>query len=171
MGELAQYDAGVRRYYEKRGPLISFPLKSFDFHMQQLLQWQLSGQDLERLRMISSNWNREWDFEASLRRRKEVIVITDTSLKIVFSSYNMQEMSGYVPQEIIGKSPKMFQGEMTCEATSSRIREAIQNRTSFRENIVNYKKNGAPYKCEIKGYPVFDQSGKLVNFIAFEKAA
>ena len=53
--------------------------------------------------------------------------------------------------------------------------ESIQNSKEKREKIdkviLNYCKDGALYKCHIKGFPVFDTNGKLTNFIAFEKIA
>jgi hypothetical protein len=36
---------------------------------------------------------------------KEVVIVTDAKLEIVFASHNMTKMNGYV-EEVIGRSPK-----------------------------------------------------------------
>jgi PAS domain S-box-containing protein len=83
----------------------------------------------------------------------------------------MVEMNGYTPNEVIGNSPKMFQGKLTNEKISKEISEAVKTKQPFDKVIINYCKDGSLYKCQIKGYPVFDTNGKLINFIAFEKIA
>ena len=35
--------------------------------------------------------------------------------------------------------------------------------------LVNYRKDGTTYKCWIQASPVLDETGRVVNFIAFEK--
>lgn len=80
-------------------------------------------------------------------------------------------MNGYSPIEVLGKSPKMFQGELTDSIVSSEISEAIKRQQSFEKTVLNYKKNGEVYVCLIKGYPVFNIKGQLSHYIAFEKAA
>ena len=111
----------------------------------------------------------EWDFKNKLEEK--VILITDAKLNIVFASHNMNKMNGYVEKEVLGKTPKMFQGTGTILATSSLIREAIALKQPFEYQVLNYKKNGKPYYCNIEGFPVFNNKGDLVNFIAFEEAA
>jgi PAS domain S-box-containing protein len=83
----------------------------------------------------------------------------------------MTKMNGYIESEVLGKSPKMFQGHNSSKTTSSEIREAIQSERPFVKTVVNYNKNGEIYVCLIKGFPVFNLKGKLSHFIAFEKAA
>jgi hypothetical protein len=80
-------------------------------------------------------------------------------------------MNGYLPNEVIGKSPKMFQGKKTCPKTSQEIREAINAAVPFEKDVINYSKNGNIYNCQIKGLPIFNTLGQLTHFMAFEKVA
>lgn len=113
--------------------------------------------------------NADWDFRNKLE--KKIILITDTKLNIVFASHNMHKMYGYLENEVLGKTPKMFQGKETSVHTSSEIREAIALKKPFVKQVLNYKKNGELYYCNIEGFPIFNRKGELVNFIAFEQAA
>ena len=83
----------------------------------------------------------------------------------------LAQTKGYKVEEVIGNSPKMFQGPSTNLQVSSEIRQAILNKVPFEKNVINYCKDGSLYKCSIKGFPVFNLKGEVVNFIAFEKIA
>lgn len=116
----------------------------------------------------------QWNLNFSLKEAindKNVVVVTDPKLSIVFTTANMFALNGYRPEEVIGKSPKMFQGKDTCPKTSFAIRQAVLSQQPFDEVVLNYCKDGSIYTCRIKGYPVFDKKGVLKNFIALEKAA
>jgi PAS domain S-box-containing protein len=128
--------------------------------------------DFKNLNQIAlqSKWtSQDWGLRESLQ--DQVVVVTDSKLKIVFASNNIVEMNGYNASEVIGNNPKMFQGVNTCSVTSNEIRIAIEKQLPFEKKVLNYKKNGEPYYCLIKGYPVFNNKGDLAHFIAFEKAA
>ena len=80
-------------------------------------------------------------------------------------------MNGYYPKDVLGKSPKMFQGPLTSAKALDNIKIAVKNQLPFKEIITNYKKDGSLYECEIKAVPKFDAKGNLVNYIAFERIA
>jgi len=119
---------------------------------------------------LDKKWkNIDWDFKNKLEEK--VILITDAKLNIVFASHNMYKMNGYVEEEVLGQSPKMFQGKETIMKTSNEIREAITLQQPFVKQVLNYKKNGELYYCNIEGFPIFNKKRELVNFIAFEQVA
>ena len=78
-------------------------------------------------------------------------------------------MNGYHPSEIIGRTPKIFQGKGTSKSALTEIREAISAKRPFEATVVKYRKDGSPYKCWIKGTPVKNAIGEVVNFVAFER--
>jgi len=98
----------------------------------------------------------------------DVVILTDNNLKIVFASNNLSRMNGYLEKEVLGKSPKIFQGSKTNQLTSREIREKINQELPFEKKVINYKK-WKTYDCLIKGYPIKNKKGKLTHFIAFEK--
>jgi hypothetical protein len=54
------------------------------------------------------------------------------------------------------------------ENKRNEVRSVVQNRRSFHVSLINYKKNGEPYRCNIEGFPAFNKEKQLVKFIAFE---
>ena len=167
--ELSEYEKAFSKYLNTFS-FAKTPLATWDFYSSYFTDLKKSTSDTALLKSFEekNNWQSTWDLGRELQEQT-VIVLTDVNLKIVFASKNMVDMNGYHPDEVIGKHPKMFQGAATDSSTSKAIGYAVKNKLPFNEVVVNYCKDGSLYKCEIKGFPIFDASGKLRNFIAFEK--
>ncbi len=149
------------------------PLMCWDIYMDAYHRRIRLFESLQKIRDLakSSDWNIEWDLEKQLLTEQKVILVTDVSLRIRFASSNLYEMNGYNAEDVIGKSPRIFQGELTEVETRQELREAIIKRIPFQGSIVNYRKNGTTYNCLVEEYPVWSKAGKLAHFIAFEKVA
>ena len=166
-----QYEEAAAKYAASLSIKVA-PVFSWDFHQEFLKDLKNSYLDVTKLEImgLKNHWDyNNWDWITLLK--EEVVIVTDSQLRIVFASKNIVKMNGYNEEEVIGKSPKMFQGQKTSEITSSEIRLAIELKQPFEKTVLNYKKNGDTYLCLIKGFPVFNTKGDVTHFIAFEKAA
>ena len=170
MRELKTYDKAASIFYEKLS-ISKIPLISWDFYSHYISKSFEYGNDVRHLNKLSRNWKEQWDFKKELFKDDKVILLTDKTLNIIYASSNMRTLNGYTPDEVKGKSPRLFQGEGTCSKTTNYIRKAVHNKLPFQAKILNYKKDGSTYICNIKGYPIHNRKGELVNFIAFEYAA
>lgn len=171
MLDFEQYDIALAKYHDSLD-IITVPIKSWSFHHEHLNELKEIYIDCNKLSVIAraSKWSKkDWDFKSKLE--EEVVIVTNAKLEIVFASKNMTKMNGYIEEEVIGKSPKMFQGVGSSRESSAEIRNAIQREQPFEKMVLNYNKNGETYLCLIKGFPVFNIKGQLSHFIAFEKAA
>jgi PAS domain S-box-containing protein len=171
MKDLKEYEEAIAMY-NKGLSIKTVPIYSWNFHDEFLISVRNFFLDLNRLNLLAvqSHWvDNDWDLSSSLK--EEVVIVTDVKLNIIFASHNIKKMNGYAEAEVLGKSPKMFQGKVTNDITSNEIRKAIINEEAFEKTVLNYKKNGDVYVCLIKGYPVFNSKGQLSHYIAFEKAA
>lgn len=171
MKDFSEYEKAKSAYLSRLG-LNRMPLISWDFFGEFLQKLNKDLSDLSELKImsVSHKWESEFDFERELQN-ENVIVVTDPTLKIVFVSHNMVQMTGYESEEVIGKTPKFFQGKETSQQTNIEIRKAINNHKPFEKVLVNYRKSGETYDCLIKGFPVFNKKGELSHFIAFERVA
>lgn len=97
------------------------------------------------------------------------VILTDPQQRIIWVNDDFTAITGYSLGEAIGRIPgRMLQGPKTDPEVIERIRKAIQQRVSFRDQLTNYRKNGEPYLCKLVIHPVFDRNQELTNFIAFE---
>jgi PAS domain S-box-containing protein len=171
MLDLKTYDKKVASATEgtqiDKMPLLSWDLYSVFFRA--LIGAQRDSCLLNQLSK-SYKWKTALDLDDELQTN-DVILVTNTSLQIVFASYGIADMSGYQPSEVVGNSPKMFQGTGTSAEKRAEINFAISVRKPFEATLTNYRKNGEPYECHIRSFPIFNKKGELTHFIALEKAA
>lgn len=167
---MKEYDNAAHQYYSGLD-LKNLPLISWDIYGLYFDTLCKNFEDVETLRRLSQDnkWSYTSKFNEALIQKEQVVLVTDTQLTIVHATHNMATMNGYLPSEVMGRRPKMFQGAQTSKRITRDIRKAIKNESPFEAVIVNYRKDGTTYNCWIKGEPIFDTSGRLVNFIAYEK--
>ncbi len=170
MKEIREYDFAARNFYVKQ-ELKSLPLGSWDLFSSKFNTICRGLEEINVLKSIahSEKWDDSSFFENEILEKNHIVVVTDANLNIIHASNSIFEMNGYRPSEIMGKKPKMFQGEKTCKVTASEIREAIKKQEPFEATVLNYRKDGSTYNCWIKGLPVKNKKGQVVNFIAFER--
>lgn len=146
------------------------PLFGWDMLLESHQRLREAGKDLQALKALAAKygWQHRHDFGARLLGRQETIVVTDLEQRIVFATHNITGMNGYLPDEVIGRSPSLFQGPETDPELRQRFREAVASRRSFEGMLVNYRKDGSLYPCRIEAHPLFNKSKNAVHFIAFE---
>ena len=151
-------------------PLLSWDL-FITFYHQLMQQQDEVSEDLGTLRMLAlkNQWAGDFSFEPYLRNQQGAIVITNTSQEIIWVSHHFTQMTGYSREEAIFQRPSFLQGADTDRAVLEPVRSAIRNKVPvLQQTIVNYRKNGERYLCRIDIHPVFNMSGELTHFIAFE---
>ena len=95
--------------------------------------------------------------------------IDEPGPKIVFVNEAFGRITGYTPDEALGRSPRFLQGEKTDRDVLAEIRRALQQRQPIRREIINYGKDGAEYWLDMDIAPIFDAMGKCTHFAAIER--
>ncbi|WP_019903666.1 PAS domain S-box protein [Methylobacterium sp. 77] len=94
-------------------------------------------------------------------------IVTDPNLPdnpIVFANRAFQEMSGYSAAELVGRNCRFLQGPATDPAEVARLRDSIAARRDVVVEIINYHRDGSPFRNELYVSPVFDPAGHLRYF-------
>lgn len=171
MLDLKPYDKSVASVTEG-SQIGKMPLLSWDLYSVFFRTLINSQHDLSLLNQMAKVY--KWDLKLDLNEElqsNDAILVTNVNLQIVFASYGIAQMSGYQPAEVIGNSPKMFQGVETSAEKRAEISHAILAKKPFETTLTNYRKNGEQYECHIRSFPIFNKKGELTHFIALEKAA
>lgn len=96
------------------------------------------------------------------------VIITDPEGKINWVNEGFTRISGYVLDEVNGRTPgSVLQGKETDKDSVSRIQESLKAQAGFESELVNYHKNGTPYWIKINCEPLFDDD-KHVGYMAIE---
>ncbi len=96
-------------------------------------------------------------------------IITDPNLPdnpIVFANRAFQKLCGYDADELIGRNCRFLQGADTDPADVAKVRDAIAARRDVVVEILNYHRDGTPFRNELYVSPVFDADGNLRYFFA-----
>ncbi len=105
-----------------------------------------------------------------LRNTHSMIIITTADRKIEWVNEAFCHMTGYTPEEVIGRSPGSFlQGKETEKVTVSYMRKRLEQKLPFTCETINYTKSGTPYWIEIKCQPLFGPDGTLEKYFAIEE--
>ncbi|RFM26611.1 PAS domain-containing protein [Deminuibacter soli] len=152
------------------------PLLSWDIFMESYQQLINSSKqvrkDLDALERLAGQhkWNQEFEYQPYLLGRLNAIIVTDAQQQIVWTSHNFESLTGYKLKEVLGKRPSLLQGPETSSEIKQHISEQLRQPAILKNiQVVNYRKNGESYLCEFDIHPLFNNTGALVHFIAFER--
>lgn len=74
-------------------------------------------------------------------------------------------LTGYRPDEIIGRNCRFLTGPGTETELSDTLRRAIRDRRAALVEILNYKKDGTPFRNAVLVAPLFGPDGELEYFL------
>ena len=134
--------------------------QSLNLVSQKLLEQEqkviASSSEAKKLAMVASRTN-------------NAVIITNAKEEIEWVNEGFERITGYSLNEIIGKRPSQFlQGEDTDPEVRKYLRQQLNAQKGCEAELINYSKDGKPYWINIAIQPIFDNQGKLQNFIAIE---
>jgi len=89
--------------------------------------------------------------------------------KILFVNEAFCRMTGYRPEEVIGKTPRILQGPQTDRATLRRLKASLQRWEPTVAELLNYRKDGSEFWVEISLVPVANADGWYTHWIAIQR--
>jgi diguanylate cyclase (GGDEF)-like protein/PAS domain S-box-containing protein len=92
-------------------------------------------------------------------------VITDPNGIIEYVSPIVEKITGYRPEEVIGKTPSLFKSGRTDRKLYRELWSAIKEKRAWQGELENRRKNGEYYWESISIAPVLNQQGELVAFV------
>ncbi|WP_291854941.1 ATP-binding protein [Marinilabilia sp.] len=117
-------------------------------------------------------------FQSSLELRKLLraveqspvsIVITDTDGTIEYVNPVFMEMTGYTPEEVLGKNPRILKSGMVCQKDYEEMWETIKSGSIWKGEFINKKKNGDLYFEQATIAPVLNSEGVTTHFVAIKE--
>ncbi|MCJ2092569.1 PAS domain-containing protein [Methylobacterium sp. J-072] len=106
-------------------------------------------------------------FFAAVETTRMPMIVTDPRQPdnpIIFANRAFLAMTGYTPEELVGRNCRFLQGPDTDRETVDQVRAAIAERREFATEILNYRKNGSTFWNALFVSPVYNAAGELVYF-------
>ena len=95
------------------------------------------------------------------------VIITDDQFRIQWVNESMLRLSGYTIEELIGKTPKLFQSKESDPEVLKHIREKLSKKETIRGvEILNIGKDGREYWIEMNIAPTRTSRGYISGYTA-----
>lgn len=134
--------------------------------------------------------NEELKWEIAERQRREVqlrllesvvkhtadgVLITEAATidlpgpRIVYINQALTTITGYTQDEVIGQTPRLFQGPKTDRLALDQIRQALVQNRPISVELINYTKAGQEFWVALSISPVLDETGQTTHFVAIQR--
>jgi PAS domain S-box-containing protein len=95
-------------------------------------------------------------------------VISDPRLPdnpIVACNQAFMDLTGYGEDEIVGRNCRFLSGPATEPWLTEMIRQSVSKHAPVLVEILNYKRDGSPFRNAVLVAPIFDKEGELEYFL------
>jgi len=104
---------------------------------------------------------------AALEEASISVLITDAQQRLVYVNPAFCRVTGYSPEEVIGRNPRFLQGPATDPEDREALWDALKEGRPIHQMILNYNRAGEELWFEMHITPLFVQ-GELAYFMAIQ---
>ena len=121
--------------------------------------------DIERLRLLES---------VAVHARDSIIITEAEPVhlpgpRIIYCNAAFTRATGYLPDEVIGQTPRILQGPDTDPVTRAKLRYALENWQPIEVELVNYHKDGSRFWVELSIVPVANEKGWYTHWVSVQR--
>ncbi|MGZ3241090.1 MAG: diguanylate cyclase domain-containing protein [Burkholderiaceae bacterium] len=96
------------------------------------------------------------------------IFITDEVGQVIWVNNAFVRLSGYTPEDAIGRTPAFLQSGRQSHAFYSKMWQTIMAGQVWKGEVVDQRKDGSSYAVEEVITPLFDKEGVITHFLAIQ---
>ncbi len=104
-------------------------------------------------------------FNVAVTQSPAMIAISDTNGNLEYINPKFTKLTGYTMQEVIGKNPRFLKSGYLPPEIYQELWDTISSGNTWKGEFFNTKKNNEQYWEIASISPIFDEDGKIVNFI------
>lgn len=104
-------------------------------------------------------------YQRAVEQSPSCVIITDTEGRIEYVNPRFEQLTGYSPEEVIGKTPRLFKSGVQTKEFYEQLWARILNGEKWQGEFVNRKKNGEIYWESASISPLRDSQGNITQFI------
>jgi diguanylate cyclase (GGDEF)-like protein/PAS domain S-box-containing protein len=121
--------------------------------------------DIERLRLLES---------VAVHARDSIIIteaepVSLPGPRILYCNAAFTRATGYLPEEVVGQTPRILQGPDTDPVTRAELRYALENWQPIEVELLNYHKDGSTFWVELSIVPVANEKGWYTHWVSVQR--
>lgn len=86
-------------------------------------------------------------------------------LPIVYVNEAFTRITGYGPEEVMGRNCRLLQGPETDRKSLDEIRQGLRERRYIDVELVNYRRDGTRFHNRLQLFPCVNAEGELVSYV------
>ncbi len=149
-------------------------MNSFDAEQYPLLEKDMGTLEFSALasafnRMVKVLWEHDQQVNillTAIEQSPAAVVITDLEGKIEYVNSRMEQLTGYMAEELKGRSTSIFQSGYTPIEKYDELWQTVNSGQVWKEELLNKKKDGSLSWEFVLVAPIFSKDKKIINFVA-----
>lgn len=121
--------------------------------------------DASRRRRMESHVHR---LLAAIEVTRDVIFLTDSELRIVFTNPAFQSVTGYTIEEALGQPADFLRAPEELEKYHQCLKR-LESGYDWEGELINIRADGTRYISSVCISPIFDKQGEFIGYASFEK--
>ncbi len=113
--------------------------------------------------------NRAHQLSLAVEQSPVLVIITDLEGKIVYVNRKFSEVTGYAPEEIIGRNPRFLKSGNHPASTYREMWDSLTQGKAWQGEFHNRKKSGDLYWEQAVISPLFDDQGKVTHYVGVKE--
>jgi len=96
------------------------------------------------------------------------LVIADAKahdLPLIYANASFLRMTGYSLEEVLGRNCRFLQGPASDWQAVQKMRKALEAQVETQVDLINYRKDGTPFWCQVTLSPIHDTHGQVTHFV------
>lgn len=113
-------------------------------------------------------------FRQAIEQSFNAVLLTDAEPgphgpRILYANPAFCRMTGYQPEELLGRTPRLLQGPLTSPKVLRELSTCLRDGRHFKGSTINYRKDGSPYTVEWNISPVRNEAGTITHFVSAQQ--
>lgn len=150
--------AGATDYVVK-GPALAHRLRALLRHAREIDRSRLEREAAEAALHLRTQ---------ALEAISQGVLVTDTSEPdnpVIYVNPAFERITGYPPGEVLGRNCRFLQGPDTSPDAVARVREAVAAGRAVTVELLNYRRDGTPFRNLLSITPLLDVRGCVAHFV------
>lgn len=104
--------------------------------------------------------------DAVLITKAEPIEAEKNGPEIIYVNPAFCKLTGYSPEEVLGKTPRILQGPSSDRDELKKLKKALESWESVEIEIINYRKDGSEFWANFIITPIADETGWFTHWVS-----